>query len=79
MGIRALGLGLKLWHRRTLQYGDPEDPGGPDDDYDDYKEPGQYRRNKDGRGRGEHPPTPCQPTPPLSTTVDLTALFPLCF
>lgn len=62
--MRALGLGLNLWDLCTPQYGDPEDPGGPDDDYEDYssKEPGQYRRNKDGRGRGE-PPAPLSPLP----------------
>lgn len=35
-----------------FQYGENEEPMG-DEDYDDYsKELNQYRRSKDGRGRG---------------------------
>lgn len=38
-----------------LQYGDNEEPAG-DDEYDDYsKELNQYRRSKEGRGRGGLP------------------------
>lgn len=39
-----------------LQYGESEEPMG-DEDYDDYsKELSQYRRSKDGRGRGRQAP-----------------------
>lgn len=38
------------------QYGESEEPMG-DEDYDDYsKELNQYRRSKDGRGRGGQGP-----------------------